>query len=243
MKIKMTNEAKTGILVLVCVVALIALILKVGNFTLLQKGYTLKSRLHYTAGVKVHAPVRLSGVDVGEVKDINILYGDETLVELILWFQDGVKIKTDSKAYVTTLGLMGEKYIEIKAGSGQAPTAKNGELIASQDPVRLEELVEMGTKVAGDISQMAKDMSRVADSVNQTVEGNRKKIDTILDNVEETSEYIRDFSQDIKYHPWKVLLKGKETPKEEMKKEHAQHLNERIKAKESLPVKQNFTHR
>lgn len=243
MKIKMTNEAKTGILVLICVVALIALILKVGNFTLLQRGYTLKARLHYTAGVKMHAPVRLSGVDVGEVKAIHILYGDETLVELILWFQDGVKIKTDSKAYVTTLGLMGEKYIEIKAGSAQAAYAKDGELIASQDPVRLEELVEMGTQVAEDISQMAKNISDVAHSVNQTVEGNRKKIDTILDNVEETSEYIRDFSQDIKYHPWKVLLKGKEVSKEEMKKEHTRHLDERIKAKESLPVKQNFTHR
>lgn len=231
----MTNEAKTGILVLVCVIVLAVLILKVGNFTLLQKGYTLKAKLHYTAGVKKHAPVRLSGVDVGEVKEINILYGDETIIELVLWLQDGVKIKADSKAYVTTLGLMGEKYIEIKVGTGAAGYVKDGDAIEGQDPVRLEELVEMGTKVGGDVSQMAKDISRLANSVNQTVEGNRNKIDVVLDNAEETSEYIRDFSQDIKYHPWKVLLKGKEVSKQEMEKDRAKKL--------AIKSKQNFSHR
>ena len=238
MKIRMTNEAKTGVLVLVCVAALAVLILKVGNFTLMQKGYSLRARLHYTAGVKKHAPVRLSGVDVGAVKDIRILYGDETVVELVLWLQDGVKIKLDSKAYVTTLGLMGEKYIEIKIGSASAGIAKDGDVIEGQDPVRLEELVEMGTKVAKDIGQMAKDISRVASTVNQTVEGNRGKIDVIVDNLEETSEYIRDFSQDIKHHPWKVLLKGKEAPKEEMAKERREKL-----AQKHSPPKQNFSHR
>ena len=129
MKIRMTNEAKTGLLVLICVVALLMLVLKVGNFKLFQHGYTVKSQFHYTAGVKKHAPVRLSGVDVGEVRDINLIYGDETLIELILWMEDGVKLRGDSKAYVTTLGLMGEKYVEIKAGTAAASYAKPGELI------------------------------------------------------------------------------------------------------------------
>ena len=109
MKIRMTNEAKTGVVVLISAAVLLALVLKVGNFKLFQQGYTVKSQFHYTAGVKKHAPVRLSGVDVGEVKEINIRYGDETLIELVLWVQDGVKLRSDSKAYVTTLGLMGEK--------------------------------------------------------------------------------------------------------------------------------------
>src|SRR3989338_3024881 len=135
MKIRMTNEAKTGALVLVCAVALLLLILKVGNFTLFQHGYTVTSQFHYTAGVKIHAPVRLSGVDVGEVKDIKVLYGDETLIELGLWLRDGVKLRADSKAYVTTLGLMGEKYIEVKAGTAASPYVKAGDKIPGQDPV------------------------------------------------------------------------------------------------------------
>jgi phospholipid/cholesterol/gamma-HCH transport system substrate-binding protein len=224
-----TNEAKTGILVLVCLAALGALVLKVGNFKFFQEGYIIKSKLHYSAGVKKHAPVRLSGVDVGEVKDIQILYGDETVVELILWLREGVKVRLDSKAYVATLGLMGEKYVEIKAGSSAAEFAKPGDLIPGQDPVRLEELMEMATKIAGDIGQMAKDISKVANHVDTAITDNKPKLDRIFDNLESTAVNFNDFSQNIKYHPWKVLAKGKEKSKEEMDREDAQHKVERQK--------------
>lgn len=229
MKLKVTNEAKTGIMVLVCLAALGALVLKVGNFKFFQEGYTVKCQLHYSAGVKKHAPVRLSGVDVGEVQDIHILYSDQTIVELILWLQEGVKLRMDSKAYVTTLGLMGEKYIEIKAGSSTAEYAKAGSLIPGQDPVRLEELIETATKVATDIGQMAKDISKVANHVDTAITDNKPKLDHIFANLEDTSENFKDFSQDIKFHPWKVLAKGKEKTKDEMDRETARQKEERQK--------------
>ncbi len=231
MKIKVTNEAKTGILVLVSLVVFGALILKVGNFSFFKKGYTVKCQLHYSAGVKKHAPVRLSGVDVGEVKDIHILYGDQTIIELILWFREGVKLRLDSKAYVTTLGLMGEKYIEIKAGTASTEYAKEGDLIPGQDPVRLEELIETATKVATDISQMAKDISKVATHVDTAIQDNKSKLDNIFTNLEDTSSNFKDFSQDIKFHPWKILMKGKEKTKEEMDLQAAKEKETRLKAR------------
>ncbi len=229
MKLKMTNEAKTGLLVLICVLALGALLLKVGNFSLMRKGFTLKSRLNYTAGVKKHAPVRLSGVDIGEVEAINVIYGDETIVELSLRIDEGSKIRLDSKAYVTTLGLMGEKYIEIKAGTSKTDYAKDGDTILAQDPVRLEELVQMGTQVAGQIGKMADDISKVAQHVDGAVVDNKPKVDGIFNNFEETSENFRDFSQDIKYHPWKVLAKGHEKSKEEMERDRLERQKVRDK--------------
>ncbi len=230
MKMRMTNEAKTGMIVLVSVIALGGLLIKVGNFTFFQKGYTVRSQFHFTSGVKKHAPVRLSGVDVGEVKDIQLHYGDETLIELVLWFGDDVKIRLDSKAYVTTLGLMGEKYIEIRAGTSKTEYAKEGDLIPSEDPVRLEDLMAMGTKIADDIGKTAKDVSRLANRLDETVADNRTKIDHIFSNLDETSENFREFSEDIKWHPWKILMKGKERPKEEMAKERNKKLASRNKA-------------
>lgn len=227
---KMSNETKTGLMVLVCLGLLTGLLLKIGNFSPLQKGYTVKSQFRFTAGVKRHAPVCLSGVTVGEVKDIHVLYGDETLVELVLWVRREVKVRLDSQAFITTLGLMGEKYVEIKAGTAEAPYAKEGEMIPGKDPVRLEELIELGAKVADDVGKTARDVSRVAQSVDVTLQENRQKIDRLMDNLEETSENFRDFSQDIKYHPWKILIKGKEKSKEEMAKEK----NERLAAKRLL---------
>ncbi len=232
MSLKISNETKTGIFVLVCLAALGVLLIKVGHFNLFKKGYMIKSHFHFTGGVKKNSPVRLSGVDVGEVKSIRVLYGDETQVEVDLWLDEEAKIRLDSHAYVTTLGLMGEKYIEIKAGTAAAGYAKKGDSIPGDDPVRLEELVQIGTKVANDIGTMARDISKVATHVDDAVQGNRSKIDHIFDNLEETSENFNDFSQDIKHHPWKILAKGKEMTKEEMEKERAQ--------KRALKGKQNF---
>ena len=79
MNMRMTNEAKTGLIIIICVAALATLLMKVSNFNPLQKGSIIKTRFHFAAGVKSHSPVRLSGVDVGEVKGIRIIDGDETL--------------------------------------------------------------------------------------------------------------------------------------------------------------------
>lgn len=219
-----TPEAKTGLIVLGSLAMLLVVLLRIGNFGVLQKGYVIKAQFHNTAGIKKHAPVRLSGVDVGEVKDIEVHYGDQTLVDLVLFIHEGVRVRMDSKAYVTTLGMMGEKYIEIVAGTAGAEYAKEGETIPAVDPVRLEDLIQTATKVGEDISQMAKDISSVAKNVDKTITENKPKIGNMFDNFEETSENFRDFSQDIKFHPWKVLMKGKERSKEELAKERAERL-------------------
>jgi phospholipid/cholesterol/gamma-HCH transport system substrate-binding protein len=218
MNMRMTNEAKTGLIVIVCIAALAGLLMKVSNFNPLQKGSIIKTRFHFAAGVKSHSPVRLSGVDVGEVKGIRIIDGDETLVELDLWFRDGVRVRSDSKAFITTLGLMGEKYIEVKAGSAQTYAAE-GDLIVGEDPVRLEDLVEKATKIGDDVSVMAKDISNLANRIDGAVVDNKPKLDHIFTNLEHTSENFRDFSEDIKWHPWKVLAKGKEKSRDEMARE------------------------
>ena len=214
MAVKMTNETKTGLFVLVCLMVLAGLLIKVGSVAFFKRGYIVRSHFHFTGGVKRNAPVRLSGVDVGEVKNIRVQYGDDTVVEVDLWLENGTKIRKDSRAYVTTLGLMGEKYVEIKAGSASSGDAEPGDLVAGDDPVRLEELMEIGTRVAKDIGQMAKDISRVADHADHALQDNRSKIDHIFDNLEETSQNFNEFSQDIKHHPWKILIKGKEVPKD-----------------------------
>ena len=223
----MSNETKTGLFVVVCLVILGGLLIKVGHFNPFKRGYTIKSHFHFTGGVKKNSPVRLSGVDVGEVKKIRMIYGDDTQVEMDLRLDEGTQVRLDSHAYVTTLGLMGEKYIEIKAGTPATAYAKEGDSIPGDDPVRLEELIQIGTKVANDVGAMAKDISKVANHVDDAIQGNRPKIDTIFDNLEETSENFNDFSQDIKHHPWKILAHGKEMSREEMDRERAEKRTQR----------------
>lgn len=216
---KISNETKTGVFVLICIVALAGMLIKVGNFSFFKKGFTLKTRFHFSGGIKKSAPVCLSGVNVGEVRNIRLIYDEgDTVAEAVLWLEEGTQVRKDSVANVATLGLMGEKYVEIRSGSSKE-IAVAGDLIQSEDPVRLEDLIDIGKKVAGDIGQTARDISRVVNHVDEALQDNRPKLDSIFDNLEETSENFNDFSQDVKYHPWKVLAKGKEVPREQMLKD------------------------
>lgn len=220
---KISNEAKTGIFVVVCVAAFIVMAMKVGNFSFTKKGYTLTTSFSFTGGVKKHAPVCLSGVEVGEVSDIRLVYDDATRVEVVLWLKDGVKVRKDSKALSTTLGLMGEKYIEIKSGTSPE-FAQNGDSIQGQDPFQMEELIDIGKKVANDISTTTQKFGTVADNVNDILGDNKPKINNMMDDFGETAENFREFSDDVKYHPWKVLMKGREVPKPEREKARAERL-------------------
>lgn len=220
---KISNETKTGLFVLICLAALFGLLIKVGNFTFFKQGYEIKTLFKFSGGVKKNAPVRLSGVDVGEVRGIRLLYGDSsTEAEVTLWLEEGTKVRKDAIASVATLGLMGEKYVEIKPGASQEFVSR-GEPIQSDEPFSLEELVDIGKKVAADISKTSQDISKVANRadevighVDDLIKENRPKIDGLFDNLEETAENFNDFSQDVKYHPWKVLMKGKEVSKDQL---------------------------
>jgi ABC-type transporter Mla subunit MlaD len=220
---KISNETRTGVFVLICLGALGVLLMRVGNASWFEKGYTLHARFHFVEGVKKNSPVRYCGVDVGDVRAIRILDGDETWIEVDLWVNESVKIRNNSKALVAQLGLMGEKYVEIRAGEPGAPYAKEGDLLPSQDPVRLDDLIDIGKKVAGDISTVTVKIGSAADNVGSlaknldvTISENKPKIGNLFDNLEQTSDYFVDFSQDLKAHPWKVLARGKELSKSEL---------------------------
>ena len=71
---KMTNEVKIGIMVFICIVALLALTLRIGSFSFYKKGYNIKAQFQNIDGMELSGPVRLNGLEVGLVKDIKIDY-------------------------------------------------------------------------------------------------------------------------------------------------------------------------
>jgi ABC-type transporter Mla subunit MlaD len=168
-----------------------------------------------------------------------------------LWIESQAKVREDSEAAISTLGLMGEKYVEIRSGKSRE-FLKSGGVVASREPVDLSRLMEKVGGVADEAKLALEDfrktnqyltailtdaqpkLSRILTNVDGILEvnrpkldgilgnldgileTNRPKIDHILTNLEDTSEYFKEFSEDIKYHPWKVLAKGKEKSSQEI---------------------------
>ncbi len=216
---KISNEFKTGIMVIACLAILLLLVIKSGDFELNKEGYEIKAVFNHIGGLRENAPIRLCGMDIGQVKDIQIYYdGGETRITITLWLDSDAKIRKDSKIYITTLGLMGEKYIEITGGSKGMEFVKPGETVEGKDPMQMERLVAKGEEVAENINMTLGDLRQTLKHANDVV--TKEEINKIIDNLEETSENFKEFSATLKRQPWRLIWKTKEKkPKIEKEKE------------------------
>jgi len=210
---KLNNEIKTGIVVIVAALFLLFMVYKVGGIRV-EKGYELNCFFNYVGGLEEKSPVKLAGVQVGEVKKVSHTYvGDETKVLVTLSLKEQAKIRQDSDIDISTTGLIGEKYVEISGGSKGTPFVKPGTTLVGKDPFRMEDLVEMGEELAARLDESMQDLQKLMKDTDGVIVDNREDIRTTIVNLKDSSENFKEFSDDIRRHPWKLLIKGREKKK------------------------------
>ena len=166
-----------------------------------EKGYRVRASFGFANGIAESAPVRLAGIDVGDIEKIEISYDEEagrTRVLLHARITRDVRIEKDAIARINTLGLLGEKYLEIMPGTGEAGFLEDGGCLIGEDPIAVETLT--------------KDMKELADSAGVIVERIREGRGTVGKLLVDEKIYndLESFIADIKANPWKLLHKTKE---------------------------------
>jgi len=205
---KMTNELKTGLIVGAGIIVAMIFWVKTTDFS--GKPYHVKTYFNYAEGVKVDSIVKLSGIDVGRVEKISFKYEPETKVELILAVNKDAKVREDSIAFISQSGLIGDAYIGLTAGSAGKQFVKDDAILLSEDPVEMRLLMKKADVIADNLDKTLVQVKTLTENVNGVVTDNKTKIDSIASNLEQTSMNFKEFSEDIKRHPWKLLSKGKE---------------------------------
>ncbi len=194
-------ELKVGIFVFIGLVVLVVFVLSIGGFKTWSSGYKVNLIFNFANGVRIGAPVRFAGVDVGVVKKINLKFNPDknhSDVALEVWIRDTVKVPMDSTVWVNTLGLLGEKYVEIMPGNDYVNFLKAGQSLAGVDPIPTHELFSKAEGIMGNLD------NGIARIVNQ--EGTVGKLlynDKIYNELEA-------LVVDIRKNPWKLLKMTKE---------------------------------
>ncbi len=209
MMMKMTNEVKAGIIV-VAAILVVALFYTKTAGTKSGKTYKVKTYFNYAEGVKQDAIVKLAGIEVGRVEKIQFQYLPETKIEMVMAISDKARIHEDSIAFIATSGMIGDAYIGITSGEADKPSVKDGGTIASEDPVEARKIWKQVDAIANSLDKTLAEVKGLTENVNGVVRDNKQRIDGIAANLEQTSANFKDFSSDIKQHPWKLLMKGKE---------------------------------
>jgi phospholipid/cholesterol/gamma-HCH transport system substrate-binding protein len=203
--IKITNEIKTGVVVVMAILVTALFYVKTTNFN--AAPYKLKTSFTYADGVKEDSIVKLSGIEVGRVTAIKFQYDPETRVELELTLDEKAKIREDSIAFISTSGMIGDAYIGLTPGTANKPVIKAGGTVPSEDPIEMRKLWKKADAIATSLDNTLIEIKNLASNVNSMVTENKPRMDSIMMNLEATSVNFKDFSQDLKEHPWKLLMK------------------------------------
>lgn len=194
-------ELKVGIFVFIGLTVLVIFVLSIGGFKTWSSGYRINLNFNFVNGVKLGAPVRFAGVDVGEVKKISLQFvpaENRSIVHLEVWVRNVVRIPVDSTVWVNTLGLLGEKYVEIIPGKDYANCLKDNQSLVGVDPLATNELFSRAENILKNLDDGIIKIKNKEGTVGKLLYD-----DTVYKELEA-------LVTDVRKNPWKLLIKTKE---------------------------------
>jgi phospholipid/cholesterol/gamma-HCH transport system substrate-binding protein len=186
-----TLETRLGLFFALAFVAAIIVFEMVGGIGVFR-GYELHARFNNVQELKKGDPVRMAGVDIGRVEDIQLV---DNKVDVTLKLRDNAKVRTDSKATIRFVGLMGQNFVSVDFGTSQAPIASPGTILETVEQPDLSTVLAKLDTVATSVQGVTKNFS--GDSINNLLapmtdflKENNPKLTAILGNVQVISSEI-----------------------------------------------------
>lgn len=150
---------RVGVFTLAALVLFAAFSLAVGSQSRWwQHHYTLRTSFRSVDGMLVGAPVKLAGVTVGRVAAIEFERdpgNDRVLVELSVDRRFKERVREDSLASISTIGVVGDKYVELTVGKPQYKVLASKAFVASIDPPDLNKIVQQGDQIVASLKELA----------------------------------------------------------------------------------------
>ena len=224
-------EMKVGLFIGIGIFLMFLMVFFIRDITVLGKGYDVNVIFDYVNGLTADAPVRLAGVDVGEVKSIELFYDEEaegTRVRLSVRLKRGSKIETDAVVTINTLGLLGEQYLEMSPGKKKVFLGA-GDTLVGQNPLNVGRQMTKMNELLASLTNIARQVEKGEGSLGKFI-----MEDTFYDDLEVVMGRLRNgegtigkllveekiyddmeyFVSDIKAHPWKLLKRTRDVKKD-----------------------------
>jgi phospholipid/cholesterol/gamma-HCH transport system substrate-binding protein len=134
-------EILVGIFVLICFVCIGYLSIQLGQLQLFSSDSNqYKARFSDVGGLVEGSAVRISGVNVGRVKDIS-LQQERYAVMVTFAVDKGIKLSDDTLVSIDTTGLIGDKYLSVSPGGSGIYLQPGDTIIDTQPPIDIQDLI------------------------------------------------------------------------------------------------------
>ena len=159
------SQLRVGLTVLFASVTLAVLIfLMSGTTGLFTPKITLKSYFDDAQGLRNGAPVRLAGVDVGNVTAVRVVPNKPaTPVEVVMKVTTkySFDVRKDSVTAMSTAGVLGETYINIDSSHAKGPEARDGDTLATRETPDIQDVVRASQGTLQNLDALLKRTDRI----------------------------------------------------------------------------------
>jgi len=161
------SQLKVGLTVLASSITLCILILLMsGTGGFLTSKITLKSYFDNAGGLREGAPVRLQGVDIGNVSGIRVVSDPArrlTPVEVTVKVNTKYhgNLRKDSVTLLSTAGVLGETYIDIDSAQAHGPEVQPGDVLPTRETPDIQDVVRASQSTLQNLDALEKRVDRI----------------------------------------------------------------------------------
>ncbi|HSY69052.1 MAG TPA: MlaD family protein [Edaphobacter sp.] len=167
------SQLKVGVIVLISTVILVALLFLMTSSSglgILTHKLTVLTYFENSAGLKTGAAVNLEGVTIGTVKTVTIDNSPErklTPVKVVMKLDDkyGANLKKDSKASLSTVGVLGDTVIDINSQFAVGPRLQDGDVLKTVETPSLTDVVKASQGTIESLNVILAKMNVIVDNI------------------------------------------------------------------------------
>jgi phospholipid/cholesterol/gamma-HCH transport system substrate-binding protein len=184
------EEAWVGLFVLVAAAVLIIAVLSVsGAFrhgTIPHRSY-----FKFAGGMEPGTPVQFGGMTAGSVRAVHVDPQDSSRIEVDFGVARDIPLKVDSMAEITSLGVLGDNFLELSTGTPGAALAAPGSVVKSAETLTMGDLTNMAASLEPEVREALQQLNARLNELQVTVarandllnDRNRANIGSALSNV------------------------------------------------------------
>ncbi|MBV9340568.1 MAG: MCE family protein [Acidobacteria bacterium] len=158
------SQLKVGLTVVFASIILAVLTLLMSGGGFFATKIIVTSYFPDAGGLREGAPVRLSGVDIGNVRRIRVVPNrpqDPVQVLMKVRTEYHFFLRKDSVTVLSTAGVLGETYINIDSSVAHGPEVQDGDVLPSKEVPGYEEVMRAGQSSLQNMDALLRRMDRI----------------------------------------------------------------------------------
>jgi phospholipid/cholesterol/gamma-HCH transport system substrate-binding protein len=165
------DQLKVGSLIIVALLIMTLAMYKLGQAAnLFERRYELVTFLQDAAGLRQGGSVTIAGQLAGVVKEIDLLPVDaDTTRNLRVVFEVNEdlrdQVRADSRARLRTMGLLGDKVLEVSVGTPRHSALTEGDTVPSEPTMDYEAIITRAAGSVDDVVALARDLRQLTGGI------------------------------------------------------------------------------